>query len=131
MKWLKGKKKIPIIIIAISVLIASFIIFGVFDKFFIKQSFEKAFFYRSVGNCDAFKQYVVIDKDLWFERCMKEKKGDMISIKNFEILRIDSSRATNKAFLQVELDRNIKPYTVNYEMVKQGFKRKIYQEISR
>lgn len=130
MKWLQEKKKVPIIIISASVLLSLFIVFGVFDNFFIKQSFEKAFFYRSVGNCEAFEQYIAIDKDLWLEKCIKEKKGNTPSIKSFEILRIDYSKASGKAFLQVELDRNTKPYTVNYEMVKQGFKWRIYQEIS-
>ena len=118
----------PIFIIGIGILISASIFFGVFDKFFIGRTFEKAFFYRTVGNCDEFVQYMAVDKDKWLDRCIKEKERDnAIPIKDFEILRID--RQPDRAFLQVQLTREKDPYTAHYEMIREGWKWKIVNEI--
>jgi len=128
---IKNKKMIVlIIVIGIAILFSGAIVFGAFDKFFIKRTFEKAFFYRVVGNCDAFIEYMATDKDEWLNRCLKEKKREeAIPIKNFEVLRVNYMGREKKAFLQVQLTREEHTYTVNYEMVKQGLKWKITNEI--
>lgn len=121
---------IPIFIIAISILIAGAIIFDPFGKFFIKRTFEKAFFYRTVGNCDVFVEYMAVNKDKWLKRCIKEKERDnTIPIKDFEVLRVNYIRPQKKAFLQVQLTREEKSYILNYEMIKTGTKWKITNEI--
>lgn len=124
------KLSIPIIVIGVAILFSGAMIFGTFDKFFIKRTFEKAFFYRAVGNCDAFIEYMATDKDKWLDRCLKEKKREeTIPIKDFEVLRVNYIGREKKAFLQVQLTREERAYTVNYEMVKQGLKWKIANEI--
>jgi len=125
----KNRKIIlPVLIVGLGILVALLIFFGTFEKFFIGSTFEKAFFYRTVGNCEQFVQYLAIDKDKWLERCIKEKKRDnAIPIKDFEILRID--RQGDRAFLQVQLTREKDPYTAHYEMKKEGWKWKIVNEI--
>ena len=131
-KFKNHKLIIPTIIIAVALLISISIFSGFFDKIFIKRSFEKAFFYRAVGNCDAFVQYVAKDQDKWRDRCVEEKKreGTAIPIKDFKVLRVDYIRQDRKAFLQVQLTRDEKSYVVNYEVVKEGlFNWKITNEI--
>lgn len=121
LKFKSYKLSLPICILVCAVLLSFLIVFGVFDKIFIKKSFEKAFFYRVVGNCDEFVNYIFADKEKWRERCLNEKtrKGG-IPIKDFKVLRVDYSRKDNKAFLQVQLTRDEKPYVLNYEVVKIG-----------
>lgn len=124
------KLSVPIAITLIGVIVAGSIVFGTFDKFFIKRTFEKAFFYRAVGNCHAFVEYMATDQDKWLERCIKEKeRNNAIPIKDFEVLRVNYLRQEKEAFLQVQLTREEKPYTVNYGMVKTGISWKITNEI--
>ncbi len=122
-----GKKKILWSIIVITVILSPFI-YSSTTKFLIRKTFEKAFFYRAVGNCDTFVKYVSIDKDDWLKRCIEEKTNDgTVPIKDYKVLRVDFD--DSHAFLQAQLTRNDKPYVVNYELIRNGLTWKIYQEI--
>ena len=124
------KTLLPLLIIGVGVIIAGSIYAGVFDKHFIKSSFEEAFFYRSVGNCEEFSKFMINDQNEWFERCEKEKEYEgTVPLKDYEVLRIDKELFSNRAFLQVELTRDKDPYVVHYEMNKDGFKWLITNEI--
>ena len=126
----KTKTIIAITIIGMGIIISAIIASGIFDKFLIKHNFEKAFFYRTVGNCNAFIEYIATDRENWLNRCLKEKnREDTIPIKDFDVLRISHNGQDRKAFLQVQLTRGENSYTVNYEMVKEGLTWKINQEI--
>ena len=135
----KNKKLLIGIIIGIIVigLVGSFIIdLGINSKFFIKRNFNQAFTYRVTGDCDAFANYFSLGVEKWNERCEEEKSRDKEPIRNFQIQNISHRFGSNRAFLQVELTRNVSgkedySYSVNYEMKKFGFDWKINQEINK
>ena len=108
-------------IILLAVLISFFFIYdiGLNSRYFIQRDFRNAFLYRQTGNCDGFKSYHLQDADAWFERCVKEKtKDDGFPIKSFKIEEI--SIDGNKAFLQVELERDA--YAVAAALAEKGHK---------
>jgi len=134
-------KKVNIVIIA---LVGMFLVFfyginiGVNNNFFIKRDFNKAFNYRTAGDCDAFTKYINKDVDKWKADCEKEKSNsnEIQPIRSFEIQKISNSFGSSRAFLQVELKRNYSnsielkegTYSVNYELQKVGLTWKIDQE---
>lgn len=94
------------------------------DKYIIKKSFNDAFFYRAVGNCKSFIEYVAKDKQIWFDKCLSEKSpsGDR-QIVDYQILRIEYSRKIGKTFIQAKITRDgQKPYIINYEMIRVGLR---------
>ena len=128
------------IIILILVLVSAFVLVGCFfidvginSKFFIERDFNQAFKYRLTGDCDSFVDYINKDKENWKERCKKERKNENPPIENFQIKNISHKFGSNRAFLQVEITRNIfgkdHTYSVNYEMRKIGISWKIDQKL--
>ncbi len=111
-----------------------FVDIGINSKFFIKRDFNKAFQYRLTGDCDSFLVYVNRDIEKWKERCEEEKSEDKEPIRRFKIQQISHKFFSGRAFLQIEVTRNILgkedfTYSVNYEMVKSGLDWKIDQKI--
>ena len=139
-KEIKGKKtNRRFVVIFTSALILMFIIascfivdIGINSKFFIKRDFKKAFEYRVTGDCDSFVRYLNKDATKWKERCEQEKNGYR-PIRNFKIQNVSHKLGSGRAFLQVELTRNVsgKDYSrsVDYEMRKIGFIWKIDQNL--
>jgi len=124
---------IVLVMMLIFVLVASFIVdFGINSKFFIRKDFNQAFLYRTTGDCDAFASYLNRDVEEWKERCKREKNHDEKPIRDFTIQNISHNFGSDRAFLQVELKRNIEgkdySYSVNYEMKKVRFNWKIDQK---
>jgi hypothetical protein len=118
-----------IIIIGVIVIIIMFSSTFI-ETYIIKRSFSDAFFYRAVGNCGSFIEYVAKDKQVWFDKCLSEKapNGDR-QIADYQILRIEYSRKIGKAFIQAKITRDgQKPYIVNYEMIKVGLRGLITNE---
>lgn len=105
---------------------------GINSKFFIKQHFTQAFEYRSTGDCNSFANYLYKDVDEWRSTCEKEKAHDDKPIRYFTVQNVSHKFGSDRAFLQVELTRNVEgkdyTYSVNYEMKKDGLKWKIDQE---
>jgi hypothetical protein len=105
---------------------------GINSKFFIQKHFNQAFQYRSTGDCNSFVNYLYRDVEKWRSTCEKEKAHDAQPIRIFTIQNITHKFGSDRAFLQVELTRNVKgkdyTYSVNYEMKKAGLKWKIDQE---
>lgn len=125
-----GTTAVFFILIFVSLL---FVDIGINSKFFIKKDFNQAFQYRLTGDCDSFLDYIYRDVR-WEERCQKEKSHDNEPIKEFKIKQISHKFLSDRAFLQVELTRNVGSkenytYSANYEMKKDGFRWKIDQEI--
>jgi len=128
------------IIFTIFIILSSFIFIGLFfidiginSKYFIKKNFNQAFQYRSTGDCNSFADYLNRDTEDWRSTCEKEKTDKSSRpIRRFTIQNISHKIGSNRAFLQVELTRNIEgkdySYSVNYEMRKIGLIWKIDQE---
>ena len=122
---------IPVLIIVVG---SFFIDFGLNSKYFIKRDFSRAMDYRLVGDCESFKSYTA-DAEDWFERCEKEKQDGLKNpLKDFEIKKVSHKLFSDKAFLQVELNRPKagQPdylYIANYDMTKDGLIWKISQDI--
>lgn len=113
-----NKRNIALAIIGVGIVISVMVYGGVFNKMSAKNAFEKAFFYRMVGNCESFAQYVV-NTEYWNPKCLSEKgSGGIPPIKEFEILRTQYDKRLGKAFLQVSFIRDGEPYVFSYEMVK-------------
>lgn len=118
-------------IIIFSVILATLIFSGKIEEIILKKSFEKAFFYRMVGDCDSFISYVEKNKEIWREKCLDEKNSlGTEPIRDFRIIRLTYSNKLQKAFLQVEVTRSSKPYMINYEMIRDGFGGLIANEIN-
>ena len=107
---------------------ALFLYFVVFDDPAIRRSFNKAFSYRATGDCQAFIGYVVTNMGEWRSRCENEKNA-VDAIQSFKILRVTHRGLSNRAFLQVQLDRGDKPYAANYQMKRVGILWKIDQQL--
>jgi len=135
------KKLIKIFIFSVGVLMLVLVFAGLFfidiginSKFFIERHFNQAFQYRITGDCDSFVDYVYRDIRKWKERCKEEKTHGKEPIRNFGIQQVSHKFLNDRAFLQVELIRNVEAkedytYSVSYEMKKSGLKWKIDQEI--
>ena len=99
----------------------------------IKRDFNKAFIYRTTGDCTAFAEFINMDHDDWKNRCENEKKRSNDPINDYKILRISNKLGSNKAFIQVELTRDVddkkQTYSVTYEMTHVGLRWKIDQEM--
>ena len=134
---MKKPNKLFILGIAVAFLVLVFaglslIDIGINSKFFIKKHFTQAFEYRSTGDCNSFANFLYQDVDEWRSTCEKEKAHDAEPIRYFAVQNVSHKFGSDRAFLQVELTRNVKgkdyTYSVNYEMKKDGLKWKIDQE---
>ena len=126
--------KILFIVTVVSLFVGYFLIdIGINGKYFVKKDFNQAFQYRVTGDCTSFTDYVYQDNEKWNERCEKEKSRENEPIGNFKIIAVTHKLGSDKAFLQAELTRNLKTkeyvYPASYEMIKDGLKWKIMNEI--
>lgn len=106
-----------------------FVDIGINSNFFIKKHFNQAFKYRITGDCESFLNYIYSDNQKWKERCKYEKNKEKDPIRVFFIKEISHNFFSDRSFLQVELTRSKTPYTINYEMKKDGLLWKIDQQI--
>jgi hypothetical protein len=124
-----------LIILLVLVFVGLFLVdIGINSKFFIKKHFNQAFQYRLTGDCVSFVEYIYQDKGKWNDRCEKEKSREKEPIRKFDVLTVTHKFTSDKAFLQVELTRNIKDkeaytYSASYEMKKSGLIWRILNEI--
>lgn len=125
-------------LVVIFLLAMFFVDVGINNSYYIKRDFNKAFLYRTTGNCEAFVKYINKDQDSWRSKCEEEKltKSGQQPIKSFKIVRISHDLLSDKSFLQVEIVRRVgldkdSSYVVNYEMRRIGILWKIDQEINK
>ncbi len=129
-KIIKFKIYIFVFIIFIFVIFVTLIIL-INSEFFIKKTFNKSFKYRITGDCHSFTEYLYEDlKEDFLVKCEKEKFFDNAPVRYFEIQNISNKFGSDRAFLQVQINRNYKDnkdftYSTNYEMKKEGLKWKI------
>ena len=146
----KMKKNWRIILIVLGFLILMVLYFlfvfdiGLNSKYFAKKDFNNAFLARQTGNCNIFKDYVSEQyREIWYKRCINEKGriDNQFPIKTFTIKNITINQS--KAFLQVEIERDIDIaaraiiekelgrkfeaiYTLNYDMQRTNLTKFLY-----